>query len=183
MEGLSCLNREADEAGFSTDVDFEVNAQNCIRFVQNAPTPPQFPNSHLQHCYYSEKAVATMAQTLVSSNSQKSLNPPVPDSASQARTAQTPGTRKPNLPPNQTLYVSNLPSTKIQKEDLRRSLYILFSTYGPVLDVVALRTMKMRGQAHIVYRDVQTATQAMRALQGFEFFGKDMVGQSDIFFF
>ncbi|PMD24801.1 RNA-binding domain-containing protein [Hyaloscypha hepaticicola] len=91
-----------------------------------------------------------------------------------ARTAQTPGTRKPNLPPNQTLYVSNLPSNKIQKEDLRRSLYMLFSTYGPVLDVVALRTMKMRGQAHIVYRDVQTATQAMRALQGFQFFGKDM---------
>lgn len=35
--------------------------------------------------------------------------------------------------------------------------------------------MKMRGQAHIVYRDVQTATQAMRALQGSEFFGKELV--------
>ena len=33
----------------------------------------------------------------------------------------------------------------------------------------------MRGQAHIVYRDVQTSTQAMRALQGFDFFGKEMV--------
>ena len=117
-----------------------------------------------------------MAQTLVSSNTQRNLNGPVSDCTSQARTAPAPGTRKPNLPPNQTLYVSNLPSNKIQKEDLRRSLYTLFSTYGPVLDVVALRTMKMRGQAHIVYRDVQTATQAMRALQGFEFFGKDMVG-------
>jgi len=51
---------------------------------------------------------------------------------------------------------------------------MLFSTYGPVLDVVAMRTPKMRGQAHIVYRDIQTATQAMRALQGFEFFGKEM---------
>ncbi|KAH8754284.1 hypothetical protein BGZ57DRAFT_76498 [Hyaloscypha finlandica] len=91
-----------------------------------------------------------------------------------ARTVPTSGTRKPNLPPNQTLYVTNLPSAKIQKEDLRRALYILFSTYGPVLDVVALRSMKMRGQAHIVYRDIQTATQAMRALQGFEFFGRDM---------
>jgi RNA recognition motif-containing protein len=55
---------------------------------------------------------------------------------------------------------------------------MLFSTYGPVLDVVALKTMKMRGQAHIVYRDVQTATQAMRALHGFEFFGMEMVGLS-----
>ncbi|KAH8815022.1 hypothetical protein F5884DRAFT_160405 [Xylogone sp. PMI_703] len=82
--------------------------------------------------------------------------------------------KAPTYPPNQTLYVTNLPSAKIQKSDLRISLYTLFSTYGPVLDVVALKTMKMRGQAHIVFRDVQTATQAMRSLQGFEFFGKEL---------
>lgn len=35
--------------------------------------------------------------------------------------------------------------------------------------------MKMRGQAHIVFRDVQTSSQAMRALQGYEFFGREMV--------
>ncbi len=79
------------------------------------------------------------------------------------------------VPPNQTLYVTNLPSSKIQKEDLRTALYMLFSTYGAVLDVVALKTQKMRGQAHVVYRDVQTATQAMRSLDGFEFFGREMV--------
>ncbi|KFY64363.1 hypothetical protein V496_03319 [Pseudogymnoascus sp. VKM F-4515 (FW-2607)] len=77
-------------------------------------------------------------------------------------------------PPNQTLYITNLPSSKIQKYDLRLSLYTLFSTYGPVLDVVAMKTMKMRGQAHIVFRDAQTATQAMRALKGFEFFGQEL---------
>jgi RNA recognition motif-containing protein len=80
-----------------------------------------------------------------------------------------------SLPPNQTLYVTNLPSAKIQKEDLRTALYMLFSTYGAVLDVVALKTIKMRGQAHIVYKDIQTATQAMRSLDGFEFFGRPMV--------
>ena len=74
-----------------------------------------------------------------------------------------------------SLYVTNLPSAKIQKEDLRTALYMLFSTYGPVLDVVALKTSKMRGQAHIVYRDIQTATQAMRSLDGFEVFGRKMV--------
>ncbi|TQS34213.1 hypothetical protein Golomagni_05412 [Golovinomyces magnicellulatus] len=85
------------------------------------------------------------------------------------------GTGKaPNNTPNQTLYITNIPSSKYQKEDLRRSLYILFSTYGTVLDVVALLTSKMRGQAHIVFRDVQTATLAMRELQGFEFLGKEM---------
>ena len=83
-----------------------------------------------------------------------------------------------SVPPNQTLYVTNLPSAKIQKEDLRTALYMLFATYGAVLDVVALKTIKMRGQAHIVYKDVQTATQAMRSLDGFEFFGRPMVSIS-----
>ncbi|KAN0086710.1 hypothetical protein V8E54_000398 [Elaphomyces granulatus] len=86
--------------------------------------------------------------------------------------------------PNQTLYVKNLPD-KIRKPDLRLSLYTLFSTYGTVLDVVAMKTVKMRGQAHVVFRDIQSSTQAMRALQGFDFFGKDMNityarGSSDI---
>jgi len=76
-------------------------------------------------------------------------------------------------PANQSLYVSNLPD-KLQKADLRRSLYLLFSTYGPVLDIVTLKTMKMRGQAHIVYRDVHCAAQALRSLDGFEFFGKEI---------
>lgn len=52
---------------------------------------------------------------------------------------------------------------------------MLFSTYGPVLDIVALKNMKMRGQAHVVFRDTQASSQAMRALQDFEFFGKRMV--------
>lgn len=80
-----------------------------------------------------------------------------------------------SVPPNQTLYVRDVPSAKIQKGDLRTALYMLFSTYGPVLDVVALKTGKMRGQAHVVYRDVQTATQAMRALDGSQFLGKEIV--------
>ncbi|KAJ5468660.1 U1 small nuclear ribonucleoprotein A [Penicillium sp. IBT 31633x] len=76
--------------------------------------------------------------------------------------------------PNQTLYCTNLPDKKIRKHDLRTSLYVLFATYGTVLDVVAMKTQKMRGQAHIVFKDVQSSTQALRALQGFEFFGKQM---------
>jgi len=84
-----------------------------------------------------------------------------------------------SVPPNQTLYVTNLPSSKIKKDDLRTELYMLFSTYGTVLDVVALKTLKMRGQAHIVFRDIQTATQALRSLNGFEFFGFKMVRDRD----
>jgi RNA recognition motif-containing protein len=54
-------------------------------------------------------------------------------------------------------------------------LYLLFSTYGPILDIVALKTAKMRGQAHIVFRDINAATQAMRSLDGFQFLGKELV--------
>lgn len=73
-----------------------------------------------------------------------------------------------------SLYIRGLPD-KIPKYDLKRNLYMLFATYGVLLDVVAMKTMKMRGQAHIVFRDLDASTQAMRALQGFNFFGKDMV--------
>jgi U2 small nuclear ribonucleoprotein B'' len=57
---------------------------------------------------------------------------------------------------------------------------MLFSTYGSVLDVVALKTMKMRGQAHVTFKDVSTATQALRHLDGFEFFGKPVVSSPGI---
>lgn len=81
-----------------------------------------------------------------------------------------------------SLYVKNL-NDKLQKTDLKRNLYMLFATYGVVLDVIALKTPRMRGQAHIVFRDADSSTQAMRALQGFEFFGKPMVGTTIAFMF
>jgi len=46
---------------------------------------------------------------------------------------------------------------------------------GPVLDVVCMKANGMRGQAHVVFRDVVTATTAMRALQNFMFLDKEMV--------
>lgn len=97
-------------------------------------------------------------------------SPPVIIMASTA----PPTTPKQTYPASQTLYIQNL-NDKIRKEDLRISLYTLFSTYGCVLDVNALKTMKCRGQAHIAFRDIISATQAMRALHGVNIYGKDMV--------
>lgn len=81
------------------------------------------------------------------------------------------------------LYLRNLPE-KINKNELKRALYMLFTTYGPVLDIVTSRVgakgQSMRGQAHVVYRDIQTSTQAMRALQGFDFFGKELVRYNEV---
>ncbi|KAK6334733.1 U2 snRNP complex subunit msl1 [Orbilia javanica] len=76
-------------------------------------------------------------------------------------------------PPNQTLYISNL-NDKIHKPDLKIALYTLFSTYGVVLDVIALKTAKMRGQAHVAFRDIAGASSAMRGCQGMVIFGKEM---------
>ena len=76
--------------------------------------------------------------------------------------------------PNQSLYIQNLPE-KLQKPDLKRSLYMLFSTFGPILDITAVKSSKMRGQAHVLFRDIHAATQAMRACQAMDFFGREMV--------
>ncbi|CAG8551491.1 5066_t:CDS:2, partial [Cetraspora pellucida] len=75
--------------------------------------------------------------------------------------------------PNQTLYVRNL-NEKINKDELKRSLYALFSAYGRILDIVALKTIKMRGQAFVVFKEIQSATAAMRGLNGFNFYDVPM---------
>uniref|UniRef100_A0A6B2LGD1 RRM domain-containing protein n=1 Tax=Arcella intermedia TaxID=1963864 RepID=A0A6B2LGD1_9EUKA len=50
----------------------------------------------------------------------------------------------------------------------------MFSQFGPILDIVALKTQKGRGQAFIVFRDTITASNAMRELQDFVFFDKPL---------
>jgi len=91
----------------------------------------------------------------------------------QAPPAQSTTTTGEIIPPNQTIYVNNL-NEKVKKEDLRKSLYALFSQYGPILDIVALKTHKMRGQAFIVYKDVASAGNAMRQMNNFPFYDKPM---------
>lgn len=98
-------------------------------------------------------------------------------SAPQGRNAAAVDGQK--VPPNQSIYLQNL-NDKLQKDDLRRELYMLFSTYGPVIDVTAVKSQRMRGQAHVLFKDVQSATQAMRSCQGMEFFGREMVGQTHV---
>lgn len=77
------------------------------------------------------------------------------------------------LLPNQTLYVNNL-NDKLRKNDLKRYLYELFGQYGRIVDIVALKTHKARGQAFVLFTDLNGATVAMRSLQGTIFFGKPL---------
>ncbi|KAJ2007482.1 U2 small nuclear ribonucleoprotein B'' [Coemansia sp. RSA 2673] len=78
-----------------------------------------------------------------------------------------------SIPPNQTIYFRNL-NDKIQKDILKQTLYSLCIAYGRILDIVALKTAKMRGQAFIVFGDIAGSTAALRQLNGRHLFGRPM---------
>uniref|UniRef100_A0A6B2LHK8 RRM domain-containing protein n=1 Tax=Arcella intermedia TaxID=1963864 RepID=A0A6B2LHK8_9EUKA len=61
---------------------------------------------------------------------------------------------------------------------MKRALYCLFSNYGPILEINAVKTTQsMRGQAFIVFREVSAASNALKDLNGLEVFDKPMVIQ------
>ncbi|XP_058464673.1 U1 small nuclear ribonucleoprotein A [Malaya genurostris] len=78
-----------------------------------------------------------------------------------------------DIRPNHTIYINNL-NEKIKKEELKKSLYAIFSQFGQIMDIVALKTLKMRGQAFIIFKEIGSATNAMRTMQGFPFYDKPM---------
>mmetsp|Transcript_32891 Transcript_32891/g.93280 ORF Transcript_32891/g.93280 Transcript_32891/m.93280 type:complete len:229 (+) Transcript_32891:247-933(+) len=78
-----------------------------------------------------------------------------------------------DIPPNQTLYINNL-YEKVKKEELKKCMYALFSQFGKIIDVVAMKTYRMRGQCWVVFADVAGATNAMRSLQGYPLYDKPM---------
>lgn len=59
--------------------------------------------------------------------------------------------------------------------ELKKSLYAIFSQFGQILDIVALKTLKMRGQAFVVFKDINSAINALKSMQGFPFYDKPMV--------
>lgn len=78
-----------------------------------------------------------------------------------------------DIRPNHTIYVNNL-NEKVKKDELKKSLYAIFSQFGQILDIVALKTLKMRGQAFIIFKEIASATNALRTMQGFPFYDKPM---------
>ncbi|XP_034392698.1 LOW QUALITY PROTEIN: U2 small nuclear ribonucleoprotein B'' [Cyclopterus lumpus] len=78
-----------------------------------------------------------------------------------------------DIRPNHTIYINNV-NDKSKRRYMKRSLYALFSQFGQVVDIVALKTMKMRGQAFVVFKELAASTNALRQLQGFPFYNKPM---------
>uniref|UniRef100_A0A2K5QND2 RRM domain-containing protein n=1 Tax=Cebus imitator TaxID=2715852 RepID=A0A2K5QND2_CEBIM len=81
-----------------------------------------------------------------------------------------------DIRPNHTIYINNM-NDKIKKVELKRSLYALFSQFGHVVDTVALKTMKMRGQAFVIFKELGLPTNALRQLQGFPFYDSDIISK------
>ena len=65
------------------------------------------------------------------------------------------------------------PSLSVSSE-LKQCLHAIFSQFGRILDIVAVKTLKLKGQAWVVFEDAAGAGAAIRGLQGFPFFGKPM---------
>lgn len=78
-----------------------------------------------------------------------------------------------DIRPNHTIYINNL-NEKIKKDELKKSLYAIFSQFGQILDIVAMKTLKTRGQAFVIFKDINSATNALRSMQGFPFYDKPM---------
>lgn len=76
--------------------------------------------------------------------------------------------------PTQTLYINNI-NDKLKTDVLKKMIYSVFSQYGRVMDIVAKKGVKNRGQTWVVFQDVSAATNALRGKQGFNFYGKPMV--------
>ncbi|NXN15346.1 SNRPA protein, partial [Indicator maculatus] len=75
--------------------------------------------------------------------------------------------------PNHTIYINNL-NEKIKKDELKKSLYAIFSQFGQILDILVSRSLKMRGQAFVIFKELGSATNALRSMQGFPFYDKPM---------
>ena len=59
--------------------------------------------------------------------------------------------------------------------EMQHSLFHLFSLYGDILEITVKRHLKMKGQAFVVFSNVEAATRAMQECQEYLFFSKKMV--------
>ena len=72
-----------------------------------------------------------------------------------------------------SVYVRNL-EERVKPEPLKEALHALFSEYGNVVDIVAKRNLKAKGQAFVVFDTQEAALNAIEEVQGFELFDKPM---------
>jgi U1 small nuclear ribonucleoprotein A len=86
------------------------------------------------------------------------------------------------IAPNQTIYVNNL-NEKVKLDDLKRELQAIFAQFGKIKDIICMKGMIRatprpqfrKGQAWVVFDNVDSAKKALTQMQGFPFHDKQMV--------
>jgi U2 small nuclear ribonucleoprotein B'' len=58
---------------------------------------------------------------------------------------------------------------------MKYALYVLFSTYGEIKEIIVKKNNRMRGQAFIIFNDIADATAAKSNLDRYSIFEKQMV--------
>lgn len=76
-----------------------------------------------------------------------------------------------DIPPKHTLYINNL-NDSIKIEAMKQSLHAAFSQFGPINDIVMRKSLRLRGQAFIIFKDIESASRALRTMQGVTFYDK-----------
>ncbi|KAJ3341566.1 hypothetical protein HDU83_006539 [Entophlyctis luteolus] len=75
----------------------------------------------------------------------------------------------PPTEPNHTLYVRNL-NEKVALKTIFTGLEAIFSGFGEILQIRAKKNIKLRGQAFVTFKQVESATRALNEVQGFPLF-------------
>ncbi|CAG8488645.1 680_t:CDS:2 [Dentiscutata heterogama] len=79
--------------------------------------------------------------------------------------------------PNNTIYINNL-NEKIKLTALKNALKAIFEQYGEILEISARDTLRMRGQAFVVFKEQESAINAVKGVQGFALHGKPMFART-----
>ncbi|VDO23365.1 unnamed protein product [Heligmosomoides polygyrus] len=61
-----------------------------------------------------------------------------------------------DIKPNHTIYINNL-NEKIKKDELKKALHAIFTQFGEIVSIMCFKTLRMRGQAHIIFKEHQRA--------------------------
>ncbi|CAH0054215.1 unnamed protein product [Clonostachys solani] len=75
--------------------------------------------------------------------------------------------------PISTVYVQNL-EERVKPDALTYALRAIFEEFGNVVDIVARKNLKAKGQAFVVFDDPQSAQTAIEEVQGFPLFDKPL---------
>lgn len=75
--------------------------------------------------------------------------------------------------PKHTIYINNL-NDRIKIDTMKRALHAAFSQFGPIIDIVMRKSYRLRGQAFVIFREIESAARALRTMQGFTFYDKPL---------